>query len=189
MILMEENVKKFKIEFVSDELPDEKEIKDLMQWCGQFHKNNLNPKLSFRIEDGFVITADNLEPKDNLSPDSLVRVINYDVYKNVFYIEGKKEPSIDSIIHYLIYNTRDDINAIFNGNHDLILKNAEKLKLPMTKNEQPDGSMELANEVLDILGDSDFVVIRNHGFVSLGRNMKEAGQLVLDVLKKAQKFK
>jgi ribulose-5-phosphate 4-epimerase/fuculose-1-phosphate aldolase len=185
---MEELVKKFKTEFVSDDLPDEKEIKDLMQWCSQFHKNNLRPSLSFRIEDGFVITANNVEP-NNLSNDSLVSVINYDVYKNVFYIEGKKEPSIESIMHYLIYNTRDEVNAIFNGHHDLILKNAEKLKLPITNNEQPEGTMELANEVLDILRDNDFVVIRNHGFVSLGRNMKEAGDLVIKVLKKAQVLK
>ncbi len=185
---MEELAKKFKTEFVSDDLPDEKEIKDLMQWCSQFHKNNLRPSLSFRIEDGFVITANNVEP-NNLSNDSLVSVINYDVYKNVFYIEGKKEPSIESIIHYLIYNTRDEINAIFNGHHDLILKNAEKLKLPITKNEQPEGTMELANEVLDILRDNDFVVIRNHGFVSLGRNIKEAGDLAIKILKKAQTLK
>lgn len=184
---MQELVQKFKTEFVSDDLPDEKENKDLIQWCNQFHKNNLRPSLSFRIEDGFVITANNLE--QNVSNDSLVGVINYDVYKNVFYIEGKKEPSLESIIHYLIYNTRDDINAIFNGHHDSILKNAEKLKLPITENEQPEGTMELANEVLDILRDNDFVVIRNHGFVSLGRNIKEAGELTLNVLKKAQKLK
>jgi len=184
---MEELAKKFKTEFVSEDLPDEKEIKDLLQWCSQFHKNNLRPNLSFRIEDGFVITANNLDK--NASNDSLVSVINYDVYKNVFYIEGKKEPSIESIIHYLIYNTRDDIKAIFNGHHDLILKNAEKLKLPTTENEQPEGTMELANEVLDILRDNDFVVIRNHGFVSLGRNMKEAGELALNILKKSQKLK
>jgi ribulose-5-phosphate 4-epimerase/fuculose-1-phosphate aldolase len=184
---MEESAKKFKIEFVSDDLPDEKEIKDLIQWCNQFSKNNLKPNLSFRIEDGFVITANGLE--QNVSNDSLVSVINYDVYKNVFYIEGKKEPSLEAIIHYLIYNTRDDIKAIFNGHHDLILKNAEKLKLPITKNEQPEGTMELANEVLDISGNNDFVVIRNHGFVSLGTNIKQAGELALNILKKAQKLK
>jgi ribulose-5-phosphate 4-epimerase/fuculose-1-phosphate aldolase len=184
-----EEIKKFKTEFVSDDLPDEKEIKDLIQWFNQFHKNNLRPNLSFRIEDGFVITADGLEANGNLSNDSLVGVINYDVYKNVFYIEGKKEPSIESVMHFLIYNTRDEINAIFNGHHDLILKNAEKIKLPVTKNEQSPGSMELANEVLDILGNNNFVVIRNHGFVSLGRNMKEAGELAIKILKKAQSLK
>jgi ribulose-5-phosphate 4-epimerase/fuculose-1-phosphate aldolase len=184
---MDEPAKKFKIEFVSEDLPDEKENKDLLEWCNQFNKNNLKPSLSFRIEDGFIITAN--DPGQNASNDSLVSVINYDVYKNVFYIEGKKEPSLESIIHYLIYNTRDDVKAIFNGHHDLILKNAEKMKLPITKNEQPTGTMELANEVLDILGDNDFVVIRNHGFVSLGRNMKEAGDIAIKILKKAQSLK
>jgi len=186
---MEETAKKFKIEFVSEDLPDEKEIKDLTQWFSQFNKNNLKPGLSFRIEDGFVITTNSSEQKENLSNDSLVSVINYDVYKNVFYIEGKKEPSFESIIHYLIYNTRDEVNAIFSGQNDLILKNAEKFKLPITKNEQPEGTMELANEVLDILGDNNFVVIRNHGFISLGRNMKEAGDNAIKILKKTQSLK
>jgi len=90
-------------------------------------------------------------------------------------------------MHFLIYNTRNDVNAILCGSCDSILKNAEKMKLPITNNEQPSGTMEFANEVLDILNDNNFIVIKNHGFVSLGRNMKEAGDLALNTLKKTQK--
>jgi len=186
---------KFKTNFLSKEIPDEKEIEELKNWCNQFHKNNLTSEfqgasvgnLSTRVEDYFIITASVLKSKENLKNDSFVRVINYDVYNNIFFVEGMLEPSSESIMHYLIYNTRDDVNAIFHGHHDSIMKNTEKLKLPITKNEVPPGTMELANEVLDVLGNNNFVLIRNCGFISLGSTMKEAGQLALNILKKSQK--
>ena len=184
-------VKKFKTNFVSEEIPDDKNIEELKKWCDQFLRNKLinlennSLGLSFRTEDGFIITGNKL--KEDLNKECFVSAINYDVYNNSFYVDGLREPSIEAIMHFLIYNTRDDVNAILCGSCDSILKNAEKMKLPVTKDEQPSGTMDFANEVLDILGDNNFIVIRNCGFVSLGRNMKEAGDLALNTLKKAQK--
>lgn len=196
MSLLELELKrvKFKIEFISGEIPNEKEIEELKHWCNQFHKNNLTSpmagastgNLSFRKEDDFIITGTSLKTKENLTNESFVRVINYDVYKNTFYVEGVMEPSSESIMHYLIYNTRDDVNAIFHGHDASIMKNAEKLKLPITKEEQTPGTIEFANSVLDVLGNNNFVVIKNRGFVSLGRNMKEAGELAIKIHKKSK---
>jgi len=188
---------KFKTVFISDEVPDEKDVEELKYWCNQFQKNNLTlpfegnsvGNLSFRSEDEFIITGSMLKTKENLSNDCFVRVVNYDVYKNSIYAEGKMEPSSESIMHFLIYNIRDDVNAIFHGHSDLIVKNAEKLKIIVTKNEQEPRTMELTNEVLDALGDNNIIVIKNGGFVTLGGTMKEAGELSLNLLKKAQKFK
>jgi len=184
-------VKKFKTNFVSEEAPADKNVEELKKWCSQFQMNKLidlennSLGLSFRTEDGFIITGNKL--KEDFSNDCFVSAENYDVYNNSFYVEGLQEPSIEAIMHFLIYNTRDDVNAILCGSCDSVLKNAEKMKLPVTKNEQPSGTMEFANEVLDILEDNNFIVIKNCGFVSLGRNMKEAGDLVLSTLKKSQK--
>jgi hypothetical protein len=186
-------VTKFKTNFVSDEIPDEKEIEELKKWCNEFLKNKLiNPEnnslgLSFRSEDEFIITGNKL--KENLSNDCFIRVANYDVYKNSLYVEGILEPSLDALIHYLIYNTRFEVNAIFCGNDDSILKHAKELKLVETKEEIPPGSTELANEVLDVLGGNNFIVIKNYGFLSLGRNMKEAGELAIKIHQKASSLK
>jgi ribulose-5-phosphate 4-epimerase/fuculose-1-phosphate aldolase len=183
---------KFKTIFIDDVLPEEKKIEELKQWCNQFNKNNLTPdvdgqssgNLSCRTEDGFLITASGLKTKKELTKDSFVFVDNYDLYNNTFYVEGKYEPSSESIIHFLIYNTRGDIGAIFHGHNDSIVKNAEKLKIPITEEEQEPGTIEMANEVLSIIGNNDFVVIKNHGFISLGKTMKEAGEQALNILKK-----
>ena len=194
---MTEKRVKFKTIFVSDEAPHDKEIEELKHWCNQFHKNKLTlpiegastGNLSCRTEDGFIITASMLKTKENLSNDSFVRVINYDVYKNTVYAEGKREPSCESIMHFLIYNSRDDIKMIFHGHESSIVKHAEKLKLPVTEDEAPPGTIELANEVLAVLGNNNFIVIKNGGFVSFGSTMKEAGELAIKIHKKAQQVK
>ncbi len=192
---MTEKRVKFKTIFISDEVPNHKNIEELRNWCNQFHKNNLTlpidgastGNLSFRTEDGFIITGTSLKTKENLNNDYFVYVDNYDVYNNTIYAEGKQEPSCESIMHFLIYNTRGDINAIFHGHDASIVKNAEKLKLPVTEEEAPPGTIELANEVLSVLGNNNFIVIKNGGFVSVGRTMKEVGELALNILKKVKK--
>ena len=182
-------VTKFKTNFVSEEIPDDKNIEDLKNWCNQFLKNKLitldnnSLGLSFRTDDGFVITGNKL--KEGLSNDCFVSILNYNVYNNSLFAEGVLEPSSEAVMHYLIYNTRFEVNAIFCGNDDSILKHAKELKLIETSEEIPSGTVELANEVLDILSDNNFIVIKNYGFLSLGKTMKEAGELVLKIHKKA----
>jgi predicted RNA-binding protein len=184
---------KFKTNFVSEEIPDEKEIDELKKWCAEFLKNKLikpddnSLGLSFRSEDEFIITGNKL--KENLSNDCFIRVSNYDAYKNSLYVEGILEPPIITLLHYLIYNTRFEVNAIFCGYDESILKHAKELKLVETAEEIPQDALELANTVLDVLGENNFIIIKKYGFLSLGRAMKDAGELALNTLKKAQKLK
>ena len=186
-------VTKSKINFVSEEIPDDKRIEDFKKWCNDFLKNKLiNPEdnslgLSFRIDDGFVITGNKL--KESLSNDCFVNVLNYDVYNNSLFVEGILEPSLEAVMHYLIYNTRFEVNAIFCGKDNPIIKYAKELKLIETTEEIPPGTVELANEVLDVLKNNNFIVIKNYGFLSLGKTMKEAGELAIKIHKKASSLK
>jgi ribulose-5-phosphate 4-epimerase/fuculose-1-phosphate aldolase len=61
--------------------------------------------------------------------------------------------------------------------------------LPVTEKEYESGTVELAKEVLKVLGDHKLIVLRNHGFVSLGNTMKEAGELALATLNQSKKAK
>ena len=183
---------KFKTSFISEEVPGDKGIEDLKEWCQQFLKNKLinldnTLGLSFRIEDEFIITGNKL--KESLSNDCFVRVSNYDVYNNFLFVEGVLEPPSEAVMHYLIYNTRFEVNAIFCGSNGSILKHAKELKLVETEEEIPAGSVELANEVLDVLKNNNFIVIKNYGFLSLGKTMKEAGELALKIHRKAFSIK
>ena len=191
---MKEGKIRFNIIFVSDEIPSDAKIEELKDWCERFQRNGLTPEiegnytgnLSFRSEEGFVITASGLKSKENLSDDCFVYVKSYDEQSNTVYIEGKRRPSSEAVMHFLIYKAREEINAIFHGHHDAIIANAEKLKLPITEREHEAGSIELADEVLRALGDKNLIVIKNHGFISLGKTMKEAGELALATLKRSK---
>ena len=133
-----------------------------------------------------MITASGLKNKKNLADDCFVIVQAYDEQTNTFIIEGKKKPSSESIMHHLLYRACGDVNAVFHGHNDLIVKYAEKLKLPVTEKEYESGTIELAKEGLKVLGDNKVIVLKNHGFVSLGTTMKEAGELALATLSEAK---
>ncbi len=191
---MREEKIRFNSVFVSDKIPSDTKNMELKEWSEKFQKNGLTPEvegnytgnLSFKSKEGFVITASGLKNKENLTDACFVYVKNYNKKTNTFYVEGKKKPSSESIMHYLIYTTYEDINAVFHGHNNLIVKNAERLKLPETKKEFEWGTIHLAKEVLKVLGDNKLIVLKNHGFVSLGKTMKEAGELALVTLNQSK---
>jgi ribulose-5-phosphate 4-epimerase/fuculose-1-phosphate aldolase len=191
---MKEGKIRFNSIFVSDQAPRDPRIEELKEWCERFQKNELTPEvqgnytgnLSFRSGEGFVITASGLKSKENLTNDCFVYVKKYEEQSNTFYVEGRKQPSSETVMHYLIYKNHEEVNAVFHGHDDTIVANADKLGLPVTKKEYESGTIELAKEVLKLLGDKNLIALRNHGFVSLGGTMKEAGELALATLKRSK---
>jgi len=191
---MEEGKIRFNIIFISDEIPGDAKIEELKEWCERFQKNGLTPEiegnytgnLSFRSEEGLIITASGLKRKENLGDDCFVYVKSFDEQNNTVYVEGKRQPSSEAVMHLLIYKTCEEINAIFHGHNYAIMANAKKLKLQMTSKEHEPGSIELANEFLRSLGENNLIVIKNHGFISLGKTMEEAGKKALITLKRSE---
>ena len=90
-------------------------------------------------------------------------------------------------MHHLIYKACGNVNAVFHGHNNTIIAHTEELRLPVTEKEYESGTVELAKEVLKVLGDHKLIVLRNHGFVSLGNTMKEAGELALGTLNQSKK--
>ncbi len=190
---MKEGMIQFNTVFASEQTPKDPQLGELKEWCAKFQKNYLTPvvegnytgNLSFRSKEGFVITASGLKDKENLTDDSFVCVKHYEEKNNTFYVEGKKAPSSESVMHYLIYKHHRDVNAVFHGHNNLIVANAEKLGLAVTEKEYGSGTKSLAKEVLKV-PDAKIIVLRNHGFVSLGATMKEAGERALEILDEAK---
>jgi len=189
-----ENIKvspKFKTQLLSDIVPDDPRIEELKYWCMEFEKCGLMPchgsgsfgNLSFRAgKEAFIITASGF--KDPSSDNSFVTVSSIDLEKKIVYAHGKKQPSSESMLHYMIYRERKDVNAVFHGHCEKILNNVDKLDMPSTLKEQPYGTIELAQSVLDVMGKNNFLIIKDHGFISLGENMDKAGESALKVLRK-----
>lgn len=191
---MKEGKIRFNTFFISNNIPNDPKIFELKNWSQIFQKNGLTPEvkgnytgnLSFRSKDGFVITVSGLKDKENLGDDCFVYVKDYDEVSNTFSVEGQKKPSSESIMHHLLYQESKEINAVFHGHDNTIIAAAKKLNLTITEKEFESGTSELAKEVLKVLGDNKLIVLKNHGFVVIGKDMKEAGELALVTLQKAK---
>ena len=105
--------------------------------------------------------------------------------------DGK--PSSEVNMHLEIYKKRDDVNAIVHTHSpyatgfafsDKKIKRLEgfgeiqKPYLPSIEYEKP-GSSELAESASKGIGDSDVLVLKNHGVICVGENLKEAESLAV----------
>ena len=188
---------KFKTNIIDKKIPKDPRIEELKYWGKVFYDKNLAPlveggaagNLSFRMmgnEDKFVITASGID-LGNLKDDCFTMIISCDFNKKEIYAEGVKTPSSESMLHWAIYQERKNVNVIFHGHCEEIMRYLDKLKIPETKKEEPYGTIELVQSILDILDDHNFLIRKNHGFISLGKTMQEVGELTLQIHKKCFK--
>ncbi len=188
------SIVKFQVEFVSREVPDDDRLGQLRDWCVRFNRSGLTPQLegagrslgnlSFRLrpnEPAFVITGSTLSSKQELAPGDFVAVLQSDPERKTVCAAGSRDPSSESMMHFEIYKRRGDVGAIFHGHDREITAHASLLDLPQTEKEEASGTPELLAQVMKILHDENFLVMKNHGFLSLGRTMDEAGDLALRI--------
>jgi L-fuculose-phosphate aldolase len=181
----EKPVVQFRTEFIDGQLVDDPRLTKLKHWCSEFHRLNLAPlyaggsygNLSFRVKPGFnefVITASRLALKDNLSADAFILVSGVDLKQRVVRAHGRRVPSSESMLHHAVYAARPDINAVFHGHSTHFFT----LGLPETAKEEPYGSLALAQSVIPLITKHDLIVLKGHGFLSLGKDLDEAGRRV-----------
>lgn len=173
-------------------------INELKKWGKKFsemgfiphYKNEKEPdrlssagNLSFRHNNGFIITA-SYSDLANLRDEDFVEVKNVELKQKKIWVNGRKDPSSESMLHYTIYQKRSDINAIFHGHCKELLENFTGLGLKSTLYPAPYGSRKLVNSVMEVLGNENFLIMKGHGFLSLGENPEEAGSIILNINKK-----
>lgn len=185
---------KFNVHFLSKSAPSltPKQI-SLIEWCNCFDKHQLAPpypggsagNLSFRLNPnklGFIITGSRIGLKNKLTENQFVHVVNVDFLNKTIHVNGKIEPSSESMLHWAIYEKRPDVNAIFHGHSQQILNLVEQNQWIITQNEAAYGTCELVNEVIGVLNSHNFIIMKNHGFLALGNTMNEAGNRALQAL-------
>jgi len=173
---------KYRTEMIGTDIPSDPRLSQLKQWCSLFHENDFAPlydggsfgNLSMRTAEGFIITASNTG-LDAIADDGFVLVKK--IEDGVVYAYGQKTPSSEAMVHKAIYDARPEVNAVFHGHCEEISRNAKKLGIPITSREEPYGTQALVDRVLETLGQNNFLEMRNHGFISLGKTLDEAGNL------------
>lgn len=191
----ENHFTKFKTIFLEGTVnnPDSPE---LIYWAKRFQEEGLVPgpgekkggNFSFRDKEGFIITP-SAKPFQTLVNGDLVKVLRTQPEKNAVYAVGRFHPASESFIHALIYKNFPEINAVFHGESPVITKKAGDLQLPVTEVFHTYGTQSLAKEVLNTLEKNKGVkciVMRGHGEIYIGEDMKKAGEAALSILKEVR---
>lgn len=195
---------KFNVAFLQKKVPDFYNQKELIEWgrilaekgCIPTYPNPDNPKklssagnLSLRIGDRFIITAagSNL---GKLTARDFVEIINVDIERKSITSLGVKAPSSETMLHYSIYQMRNDAQVILHGHHQEMIQHCDELGLKSTEQWFPYGTQELMESVCAVLGEKEqFLIMKDHGFLSFGKTCQQAGNLVIQVLSKIEKLR
>lgn len=177
--------RKFETEFKNEEIPQDTRIYEILSLGQKFKKMGLLPhedggnagNLSFRNSRGFVITAGGKD-KGKLTQRDFVQVLKASLDSMKVIAEGEEQPSSETLTHHLLYMERKDINAIIHVHDDTVLKNAHKLKIKSTERKHPYGTAELAKDIKKSVGDGNFLAVKGHGVIALGKSMWEAGKII-----------
>jgi len=168
-------------------------IDEMIQWGKRFHESGYvqgaEGSLSFRTKLGFIITGNGIA-LDILTRDTIVEVrgVVSGLNKPSVYTKGKVEPPIETLLHSGIYEILPEIKAIFYLRAKDVLKVAEKLGIPSMDAEQPAGSQELTQQAVNLVklnSNARYFVLKNHGVITLGASMSEAGKLVEEIQNRA----
>ena len=129
--------------------------------------------------------------------------------KRVKDAKGKRNrPSVENFLHLGIYEVRNDVNGIIHTHSlfpvtvSLLVDTLPNAELPPILEEQaiflggsikiteyaPTGSPQLAETVHKAIGDKSALILRHHGAVCVGKNLKKAFRNVQLLNKTAQVY-
>ena len=172
---------------VTDREPSkEPNIALLMWWAARLSELGFTPSygagdhgnLSCRMPTGCLITARETV-KAILRPEEVVDVHGVDRTGDRPRVmsRGPRLPSTDTLLHLRVYETRPDVEAIIHGHDVQALRRFAELKLPRTSRSATLPSLELIEEVCALVQRHDYVLLRDHGFLALGRSIDATGEL------------
>ena len=171
---------KFQTIFIRRQSPTDERTGELLTWCQQWAQAGWIAKavgnLSCRTANGFIITPTGTDPS-TLTVGDFVEVLG--VRDKEVRVAGLHEPSSECRMHAAIYAARPDVNAIFHGHYAPALK---ATGVAITAREIPYGTPTMATETVQALGTGNFVVMRGHGFVAVGSEMRAAHTAAESVL-------
>ncbi len=173
----------FQTFFVSREISNCPLIADIIKLSKKIDElgitDNKDYSISLAYGKRILINAKNVNI-ESMNQQDIIEIVDYDPVKNIILAIGKKDPCIETPVHWLIHHARDDVNAIIQLNGGKVAKRLSK-NLPITEKECPSGTPELAKEVLKTLRASKKIVIKNRGGLFVGISLKEAEDLVLKI--------
>lgn len=176
--------------------PQSPHIPALTSWAAQLSQMGFTPSyglgdhgnMSCRTERGLLITA-RATVKAKLQPDDFIEVVGVEGTDPVrVRCRGTRLPSTDTLLHWRLYEARGDVHAILHGHDAHALAKADRLNLPVTRRSAALPSMEVIEELCVLLMSTDYVIMRDHGFLAVGRSLEDAGDRIRLLASRARSF-
>jgi len=140
--------------------------------------------ISCRVDKEKILITPSSLPYGGIKPDDIL-LVNLDGE----VLEGKRNPSVETPFHTAIYKNREDVKAIIHTHSQYALAVSSVVdsipvfldeifshiggELTVSRYALP-GSDELAENLLNVLGDKNAALLSNHGAVCCGKNLDEA---------------
>lgn len=172
-------------------------ISKLIETCKNLYDKQLvsgkSGNVSIRLNDHIAITP-TLKAINALNEEDIVLV---DMEGNSL---TKGKPSSEAGMHLAIYKKRSDVNAIIHTHSpyttgfafsDKKIKRLEgfgKINNPYLSSieYQKPGTKELAIAASEAIGDEDVLILKNHGVICVGENLKETESLSIFIEESAK---
>jgi ribulose-5-phosphate 4-epimerase/fuculose-1-phosphate aldolase len=117
---------------------------------------------------------------DKIKREDFLEIVDYNPIKKILLVIGPGEIIIETPVHWLIHHARKDVNVIFQINNVGLIEKIIK-KYPITKQEQPPGTIDQAKEILKTLRTGNTIIIKNKGILFAGNNLKGVESRVLNL--------
>jgi len=192
---------KFNCDFVESQALALEKITELNKWRDKLYAMGLVGaydngigfgNISVRIPgtNQFIITGSATGNLPKLDASGYTTVISYDFSKNYLKCVGPIKASSESLSHASIYSSDKSINAVIHI-HNLDLWKYTIDLIPTTSHTVAYGTPEMASEISRLFSDTDvlsgkILVMGGHkeGLISFGKDLDEAGKIMLDWYKK-----
>jgi predicted Ser/Thr protein kinase len=187
---------RFKCKLIKAKALPEKELKEINKWRNKLHeigfiraeKGVCLGNISCRRKKGFIITGTRTAKFKELKPEQYCQVIEFNPKKKLLVCKGKINASSESLTHAAIYSSNKKINAVIHA-HNTKMWKALKKKVPCTRKEIKQGTAEMAEEMKKLMKQENtlkkkIIVMKGHkgGLISFGKNLNEAGNVLLNYL-------
>jgi hypothetical protein len=132
-----------------------------------------------------MIISTNTSHIANLQKEDFIEVVDYDPVKKTALVIGVRESSPETLLHWLIYRARKDVNVIIHIQNNKDLEKLSRLEnIPVADGKVPYITLTGALDTLKVLKKGDYIILRNEELLVVGVNLKLVGDKILSLYKR-----
>ena len=139
-------------------------------------ENNSHAIISMRYGKRILINSS--MQKNCLKIDDFLEIVDYDPVKNILVAIGPAVPLNETPLHFLIHNARREVNSIIQINNKKIIENLDNREKLV---EEKDNYLEQAKEILTVLRDNEYVIIKSKGLIVTGKNILDSKEKLMSI--------